>query len=79
MTSDPASDLADRLLEAHRRVRALQVSNDEKARATRRLLAISDASKHDVTRAAKRLDGFLGDLDAGRIAADDGPEPTDGA
>ena len=79
MTGDPAAELADRLLEAHRRVRSLQAPNDEKARATRRLLAISDASKHDVARAAKRLDAFLDDLDAGRIAASDGSDPSEQA
>ena len=77
MTADPAAELADRLLEAHRRVRSLDVPTDEKARATRRLLAISDASKHDVTRAATRLAAFLADLDAGRIAAADQAESTD--
>ena len=79
MTSDPAADLAERLLEAHRRVRSLQVPNDEKARATRRLLAISDASKHDVARAAKRLDSFLGDLDSGRISASGSEDTSDQA
>ena len=79
MTDDVAAELADRLLEAHRRVRALEVPKDEKARATRRLLAISDASKHDVGRAAKRLDAFLADLDEGRIAASDGAETAEEA
>lgn len=79
MTGDPAADLAARLLEAHRRVRSLDVPGDEKARATRRLLAITDASKHDVGRAAKRLEVFLGDLDEGRIAASDGEETTEQA
>ena len=79
MTDDAAADLAARLLEAHRRVRSLDVTNDEKARATRRLLAITDASKHDIGRAAKRLDSFLGDLDEGRIAASDGDGTTEQA
>jgi hypothetical protein len=79
VTADPAAELADRLLEAHRRVRSLTAPNDEKARATRRLLAISDASKHDVARAAKRLDTFLSDLDAGRIAAADTADPPEQA
>jgi len=77
VTDDAAADLAARLLEAHRRVRSLDVTNDEKARATRRLLAITDASKHDIGRAAKRLDSFLGDLDEGRIAASDGEETAE--
>ncbi len=79
MTEDAAAELADGLLQAHRRVRALDVPKDEKARATRRLLAISDASKHDVTRAAKRLATFLEDLDEGRISASDGSDSTDRA
>jgi hypothetical protein len=67
------ADLSSRLRDAHRRVAALEAPDDEKARITRRLLAISDASKHDLTRASSRLDTFLGDLDAGRR-----PEPHDG-
>ena len=58
-------DLSRRLREAHRRVPALEASDDEKARITRRLLAISDASKHDLSRASARLDTFLNDLDRG--------------
>jgi hypothetical protein len=61
--------LADDLLAAHRRVRALDVADAEKAIATRRLLAISDASKHDVARALRRLDAFQRDLDEGHVAA----------
>jgi hypothetical protein len=74
VSGDLAAELATRLVDAHRRVRTLSVGNDEKARATRRLLAISDASKHDVKRAVDRLDAFLRDLDADRIAASDTPE-----
>ena len=79
MSDDVAAELAERLLHAHRRVRALTGSDDEKARATRRLLAISDASKHDVRRAAKRLDAFLIDLDEGRISAGAAPEGAEDA
>ena len=57
--------LSGRLRDAHRRVVTLQLSDDEKARAIRRLLAISDATKHDLRRAARRLDAFLDDLDSG--------------
>jgi hypothetical protein len=77
VTEDAAAQLADRLRDAHRRVRSLKVPDDEKARATRRLLAISDASKHDVQRAAKRLEQFLSDLDERRIAAADAPRGSD--
>ena len=76
MTDDPAVQLAAQLVTAHRRVRELDVADDEKSLATRRLLAISDASKHDVARAAKRLTGFLADLDEGRISAKE--RPVDG-
>jgi hypothetical protein len=58
--------LSGRLRDAHRRVDAMELSEDEKARDIRRLLAISDATKHDLGRAARRLDAFLADLDAGR-------------
>jgi hypothetical protein len=43
------------------------------------LLAISDASKHDVRRAAKRLDAFLTDLDEGRISAAEAPNGAEDA
>lgn len=55
--------LSETLLLAHRRVAEVAASVDEKASITKRLLAISDASKHDLTRAAARLEAFLGDLD----------------
>ncbi len=71
MSGDLAADLAARLREAHRRVARLDVPDDEKARAARRLLALTDASKHDLARASARLDRFLADLDAGRVAFDD--------
>ncbi len=56
--------LSQELLVAHRRIAALNVPQDEKASITRHLLVISDASKHDLGRAAARLDAFLADLDA---------------
>jgi hypothetical protein len=76
VTEDIDAQLASDLVDAHRRVRALEISNDEKALATRRLLAISDASKHDVARAAKRLSAFMTDLDEGHISASERPEST---
>jgi hypothetical protein len=63
--------LADGLRRAQRRVAALDVEPPAKERAFQRLLAISDAAKHDTTRAAARLDRFLADLDAGRTVASD--------
>ena len=71
MSEELAAGLALRLRDAHRRVARLDVPDDEKARAARRLLALSDASKRDLERASVRLDRFLADLDAGRIAAGD--------
>jgi hypothetical protein len=66
---DLFSALSQRLLEAHRRVARLDLPQEEKARATKRILAVSDAAKHDLGRASKRLDALLTDLDAGRVAA----------
>ena len=74
MSDDVADRLSADLVAAHRRVRGLEIPDDEKALATRRLLAISDASKHDVARAAKRLSAFMTDLDEGRIAASERPD-----
>jgi hypothetical protein len=34
---------------------------------TRKLLVITAAAKHDVVEATRRLEGFMADLDAGRI------------
>jgi hypothetical protein len=67
--SGPGGALADRLLQAHRRVREADLSSDDRARAAKRLIAISDASKHDLDRASQRLDAFLADLDEGRVSA----------
>ena len=75
MSEDPAADLftslSRRLRLGHQRVAALDVDDEQKGRAIRRLIAITDASKHDLGRASERLDVFLADLDAGRIAASD--------
>jgi hypothetical protein len=72
MTDDLAAALAVRLRDAHRRVAALDVPEDEKVRVARRLIALTDASKHDLARASTRLDRLLADLDAGRLPADEG-------
>jgi hypothetical protein len=66
-------DVANRLRDAHRRVAALEWPEDEKARVLRRLLAISDATKHSLSRAAARLDALETDLDSGWRPDPDGP------
>ena len=74
MSDDVAAQLAEDLAAAHRRVRQLDVPDERKALASTRLLAITDASKHDVSRAAARLKAFMHDLDEGRITASERPE-----
>jgi len=71
MTEELAAELAVRLRDAHRRVATMEASPDEKARVARRLIALTDASKHDVTRASARLDLLLADLDAGLVPVDE--------
>jgi hypothetical protein len=66
-----AEELAVRLKAAHKRVRDLPFEPEDKARVAKRLLALTDASKHDVARAALRLDKLLADLDEGRLPAPD--------
>ena len=65
------NSLSERLRIGHRRVATFEGDEEQKARAVRRLIAITDASKHDLRRAYERLDVFLADLDAGRVAAAD--------
>jgi hypothetical protein len=67
--------LAEGLRQAHRRLAALDADDAVKARAVQRLLAISDAAKHDTTRAARRLDRFLSDLDEARSQSGGSPSP----
>jgi hypothetical protein len=74
VTEDLAAELATRLRDAHRRVASLKGTPDEKARVARRLIALTDASKHDLQRASTRLDLLLADLDAGLMPA---PEDDD--
>ncbi|MFC0862491.1 hypothetical protein ACFHYQ_09300 [Sphaerimonospora cavernae] len=59
----PEDRLARRLRDAHRRVRALALPQEEKARLTRRLLSICDVAKRDIAHAADRLDVFIAYLD----------------
>ncbi|MBX6383061.1 MAG: hypothetical protein IRZ07_08805 [Microbispora sp.] len=59
----PDELLARRLRDAHRRVRALALPQEEQARLARRLLAICDVAKRDIAHAAARLDAFIAYLD----------------
>ncbi len=56
------------LRDAHRRLGQLELSDDEKASITRNLLAISDASKHDLARAKQRLDRLVERFPEGGLA-----------
>ena len=77
MTVDLFTELSEKLRLAHRRVASLDADGEQKARVTRRLLAISDASKHDLQRADKRLDALLADLDAGVLPPAAEADPQD--
>ncbi|MEG3629070.1 SCO5555 family protein [Streptomyces poriticola] len=59
--------VAVRLKEAHAKVRALQVPEGVRMALTRKLLVITAAAKHDLADAARRLERFTADLDAGRL------------
>lgn len=63
VTSDLFGELAARLRDAHALVRGLDLPSEEKAAVTKRLIAITDASKHDLARASERLDALLTDLE----------------
>lgn len=56
------AELSKKLRDTHRLVGGLQVPGDEKASITRRLLVITDASKHDLKRALVRLDALIAEL-----------------
>lgn len=56
------ADLADALREATRRLHQSTVESPVRDRLTRKLLAITQASKHDLEGAAKRLRKFLEEL-----------------
>ena len=63
MTDDLAQELATRLRDAHRRLASLDLPESEKARVARRLIALSDVAKTDLSRASARLDRLMTDLD----------------
>ncbi|OPF72644.1 hypothetical protein VT50_0230675 [Streptomyces antioxidans] len=68
--------VADRLKEAHARVRTLQVPEGVRMALSRKLLVMTSAAKHDLADAATRLERFMNDLDQGRFPED--PD-TDGS
>ncbi|MFD9573616.1 hypothetical protein ACFWBI_27710 [Streptomyces sp. NPDC059982] len=63
--------VADRLKEAHTRVRTLQVPEGVRMALSRKLLVVTAASKHDLVDAARRLDRLMKDLDEGRFPEGD--------
>ena len=63
--------IADRLKEAHARVRALQVPDSVRTALSRKLLVVTAAAKHDLPGAARRLDRLIKDLDEGRFPEGD--------
>ena len=78
MSDDLHAELAVRLRDAHRRVRSLAATDEQRARVARRLIALTDAAKRDAVRASARLDLLLADLDAGRLPATDDDEQGTG-
>ena len=63
--------VADRLKDAHARVRTLQVPEGVRMALTRKLLVITAAAKRDLAGATRRLERFMADLDAGRVPEED--------
>ncbi len=63
--------LSQRLLETHRRVASLRTDVDTKGDVVRRLIAITNASKHDLRRASERLDALIAELDDGTYSTAD--------
>ena len=54
--------LSESLREAFRRLGTMTASDEEKARLTRRLLAVTRAAKHDVRCAARKLELWIEQL-----------------
>ncbi|MCY0934500.1 hypothetical protein [Streptomyces sp. H34-S4] len=63
--------VADRLKEAHTRVRTLQVPEGVRMTLSRKLLVVTAVAKHDLADAARRLDRLMKDLDEGRFPEGD--------
>lgn len=56
--------LAERLKEAFVALGAADLAAEDKPRMHQRLIAITNASKHDLATAQRRLDAWFADLDA---------------
>jgi hypothetical protein len=63
--------VADRLKEAHAKVRALQVPEGVRMALSRKLMVVTASAKHDLPGAARRLDRLMKDLDEGRFPEGD--------
>lgn len=61
------NDVQARIADARRRVAALDVSDDVKTAALRRLKRLDVASRHDLSIASREVAVFHADLDAGEI------------
>lgn len=64
MGSQDDARLAQGLADAQQRLAQADLEPAERATLQRRLLAITDAAKHDTARALERLDRWLADLEA---------------
>ncbi len=56
------AELSTKLRDTHRLVGRLELPEHEKASITKRLLVISDASKHDLKRALARVNALIAEL-----------------
>jgi hypothetical protein len=56
--------VAERLREAHARVRALNVSEEARVALVRRLLIVTEGAKRDLPGTARKLSRIVADLDA---------------
>jgi hypothetical protein len=58
------ADLSERLRLAQLRLRSLNTDSETKAAVAQRLIAITNAAKHNLRRASERLDALNAELDA---------------
>jgi hypothetical protein len=75
VSDDLFAELSEKLRLAHRRVASLDVDDEQKARVTRRLLAVTNTSKRDLGGASRRLDVLLADLAGGRLPTSEEDDP----